>query len=379
MRHAWLLAALAACLSGGCATVGAPAASSYLVRQDCGGLARCFTTIQAAVDASQKDTSPGPVTIDVGAGDFNEKVTIRRGNLTLAGKGRSRTRLHHALAAENARPFHRRGWGTPGSATLTIDADTVTIRNITVENDFDYLANDALPAGDRRKIDNSQAVALLLDIHSDRVLLEEVALVAYQDTLFANGGRAHVRNSLISGNVDFIFGDGQLLIENSELRSRRRSSRERDEGFQSFILAPSTQLSQPIGIVVYRSRLTREQGVSDGSVALARPWHPTTRFADGRYADPNAVGMALFIDCYMDAHIHEKHWASMPGTARDGTKTAIFRPQDSRFWESGSKGPGARRIDIGMRWKPAMGIAEIRRHFFPGWTVARHAPTALST
>ena len=366
MRHAIFVAAVSA-LAGGCATVRAPAPLSYSVRHDCGEVANCFTTVQGALDAAEKDTSARPVRIDVGAGDFNEKVTIRRGNLTLAGKGRARTRLHHDLAAEHAGRFHRANWGTPGSATLTIDADRVTVSDIKVENDFDYLANDALPTGDSRKIGNSQAAALLLDIHSDRVLLDKVALVGFQDTLFANGGRAYVRDSFISGNVDFIFGNGQLLIEDSELMTRRRASGDSDDGFQSFILAPSTQLSQPIGIVVYNSRLTRERGVPDGSVALARPWHPTTRFADGRYADPEAVGMALFIDCNMDAHINEKHWASMPGTARDGTKTAIFRPQDSRFWESGSSGSGARRVDIGMTWKPPLRMDAIRRQFFADW------------
>ena len=70
---------------------------------------------------------------------------------------------------------------------------------------------------------------------------------------------------------------------------------------QSIVAAPSTPLAQAIGIVVYRSRLTREPGVPDGTVALGRPWHPTRNFPDGRYADPGAVGQASYIDCYMDA------------------------------------------------------------------------------
>lgn len=343
--------------------------NDFTVREMCNEMPRCFTSIQAAVDAASQIPADQAVKITVSEGDFAEKVTIRRGNLTLAGTGRDRTRLHNSLAAEHAGSFHRAGWGTPGSATLTIDAVDVAVRDLTVENTFDYLANDALNAGDTRKINNSQAAALLLDIHSDKVFMEDVSLIGYQDTLFANGGRAYVRGSRISGNVDFIFGNGQLLVENSELVSRRRASDENDKGFQSFILAPSTNLAQPFGIVVIGSRLIREDGVPDGAVGLARPWHPTTRFPDGRYADPDAVGMAMFIDCYMDSHIHEQHWASMPGTARDGTKTAIFRPQDSRFWESGSKGPGARRVDIEMKWQPPQSVKELRRKFFAGWSV----------
>ncbi len=238
---------------------------------------------------------------------------------------------------------------------------------MTVENTFEYLANDALPDNDPRKIANSQALAVLLDLHSDRVLLDRVALIGYQDTLFAHGKRAYVRNGFISGNVDFIFGNGQLLIENSVVQSRRRAASVKAGELESFVVAPSTPLSQQVGIVVYRSRLTRERGVRDGGVALGRPWHPTTNFPDGRYADPNAVGQASFIDCYMDAHINVEHWTSMNGTARNGSKTDVFLPQDSRFAESGSYGPGARRVDIGIKWKGWLSIEETKRLIFEDW------------
>ena len=66
---------------------------------------------------------------------------------------------------------------------------------------------------DPEKIKASQGVALLLDIDSDRVKLNDVALHGNQDTLFANGSRAYIRNSTISGNYDFTFGNGQLLID----------------------------------------------------------------------------------------------------------------------------------------------------------------------
>jgi len=104
-------------------------------------------------------------------------------------------------------------------------------------------------------------------------------------------------------------------------------------------------------------------------VGLARPWHPTTRFADGRYADPNAVGQAVFIDCAMGAHIHPDHWASMNGTARDGTMSAVFTPQTARFYESGSRGAGAKARDIGMRWQGAASIAQIRARLLAGWAL----------
>lgn len=340
------------------------AKTSLKVRASCAEQTRCFTTIGAALDEAERDRSDRWITIDIGAGVFREKPTIRRNRIRLVGRGIGRTRLHFDAVAEHAAHYDRGRWGTAGSATLTVAADQVLVSGMTIENDFDYLANDALADGDPRKISNSQGVAVTLDTASDRVLFDRVAILGYQDTLFTRGKRAIVRKSLIAGNVDFIFGNGMLLIEYSEVRARRRGAATDGEPFASFVTAPSTNLQQPIGIVIYRSRLTREAGVADGSVALGRPWHPTTGFPDGRYADPAAIGQAVFIDCHMDAHIHPDGWASMPGTARDGTKTAIFRPQDSRFAEIRSRGPGARRRDIGIAWTGAPDIATVRRAMF---------------
>ena len=353
----------AACVSGPPALQ-----ATYAVRSDCGGAPRCFATIQAALDAAEAAQPQGWLRVDVAPGDYREKVTLRRPMTRLHGAGAGRTFLRFDAVAETAGHYHRDKWGTAGSATLTIDADRVVVEGITIENTYDYLANDALADGDPRKIGNSQALAVLVDRHSDRVLVQDAELLGYQDTLFADGKRAIVRRSVIAGNIDFIFGGGQLLIVDSTIRTRPRAAAFKAGEVQSIVAAPSTPASQAIGIVVYRSRLTREAGVPDGSVALGRPWHPTRNFADGRYADPAAVGQVSYIDCYMDAHIHPEHWTSMLGTARDGTKTQVFSPQqDARFFESGSRGPGARRSDIGMRWNDAPGIDEVRRVIFDGW------------
>ncbi len=343
----------------------------YSVKAECGGKARCFTSVQAALDASARDDSGNWVIVDIAPGHYHEKVTVSRPQTKLRGHGAGKTRIEYDAVAQTAGHYHRNAWGTPGSATVTVDADLVTIDGLTIENSYDFLANDTLPAGDANKISNSQGVAILADVHSDRVMLSHTALIGNQDTLFANGKRLLIRKGFISGNVDFIFGNGQVLIEDSTIESRRRATAFAPGEFQSFVLAPSTPLSQEIGIVVYRSRLTREAGVPDGSVALGRPWHPTTTFADGRYADPNAVGQATFIDCFMDAHIRNDHWTEMAGTARDGTKTARFLPQDSRFFESGSSGPGGAHSDIGIKWTAKPDIRHIHAVFFDGWTSAK--------
>lgn len=365
IRHLLVPAALSFALA--IAAGAADKSFVYHVEQNCAGVPACYTSVQSALKASATVGGDDWVIVEVGAGEFREKVNIWRAKTVLRGKGTGRTRLIFDAVAETAGSYHRSHWGTPGSATLTVDADQVTVENLTVENGFDFLANDALSEGNPRKIANSQAAAVLLDIHSDRVLMSDVSLLGYQDTLFANGARAYIRRSLIAGNVDFIFGNGTLLIEDSEIRTRPRSAAFAKNEVQSFVVAPSTPIRQRLGIVVYRSRLTREAGVPDHSVALGRPWHPTTRFPDGHYADPSAVGQASFIDCFMDAHIRSDHWTSMNGTARDGSKTAMFRPEDARFSETGSYGPGARHTKMEALRSDSVNIQAVYGVLFDGW------------
>ena len=358
------LGVLAAALLGGASAVASPAADTYAVARDCTRSALpCYTSVQLALNAAERDQSERWIEIRVMPGDYEEKPVIRRNRIKIVGAGRNVSRLHFGAVAQTSGRYHRANWGTPGSATLTINAAEVRISDLTIENTFDYLANDALADSDEGKIANPQAVALLLDVASDSVAISDAAILGYQDTLFTNGGRAWIARSLISGNIDFIFGNAQLLIEDSEIRTRKRAAKILPGEFHSFIAAPSTPLSQSTGLVIYRSRLTREPGVPDASVALARPWHPTKRFADGRYADPEAVGHALFIECHMDAHIHPDHWAPMNGTSRDGTMGTVFHPQDARFAERGSTGPGAASKPIGMTWRDARSLQEIRQEF----------------
>lgn len=365
MRFPFLVGIASTIIAG---PANAAAADTLLVAQHCGDQARpCYTSLQNALDAAERSAADGWITIRIAPGEYREKPVVRRGKVRLVGSGRERTKIKFGAVAQTAGHYHRANWGTPGSATLTIDAADVSVSGMTIENTFDYLGNDKRLQNDPKKIGNPQGVAVLLDVHSDRVAIDRSSIIGYQDTLFANGGRAVVRRSLITGNVDFIFGDGQLLIEHSEIRTRARSAALEQGEFHSFIAAPSTPRTRPMGIVFYASHLTREIGVPDQSVALARPWHPTKRFPDGRYADPDAIGHAVFIDCVLDAHIHPDHWASMNGTARDGTMTSVFRPQDSRFHEAGSRGPGAKTHDIGMQMSVDANVDEYRKILFKGW------------
>ena len=96
------------------------------------------------------------------------------------------------------------------------------------------------------------------------------------------------------------------------------------------------------GLVFLRCQLLRENTlVPANSHALGRPWHLAVTFSDGRYADPNAVGSSVFIDCFMDDQIAQDGWWSMTGLQKSGPTRTVFRPEDARFFEYRSYGPGA--------------------------------------
>ncbi len=325
-----LMLALTACVHPASATYDARVIAGYQ-----GHAPDTHASIAQAIAAAPVNAVK-PYRIHIAPGGYYEKIVIDKPHIHLVGSGSDKTRIYYdAYAGQETAP--EKTWGTRESATLILRAADVHLYDLTIENSFDFLRNDALHHDDPQKIRHAQAVALTLDHGSDRTLVRNVALLGYQDTLFTDSGRVWFDRSLIAGNVDFIFGAGNALFTDSEIRTRIRG---RDILPVGYVTAPSTQIAREYGLTFIRCRLTREAGVPDQSTYLGRPWHPTTQFADGRYADPNAIGKAVFMDSYLDAHIADAGWHSMGGTAKDGSRVT-FQPEDARFHEARNHGPGA--------------------------------------
>jgi pectinesterase len=299
-----------------------------------------FSSLSAAIDAAPNN-SKKPYRIFIKSGDYYEKIIIAKPNIHLIGESREKTRIYYdAYAGQQsteAGATQRQIWGTAGSATLIVRAADIQLYTLTLENSFDFARNDALADSDPTRTIHTQAVALHLDNGSDRFVARNINLLGHQDTLFVNAGRSWFDQSLIAGSVEFIFGKGNAVFTQSEIKTRLRG---KSVSPYAYLTAPSTSINREYGLTFIDCTLTREPGVPDNSVYLGRPWHPTTQFADGRYADPNAIGKAVFINSWMDAHIASDGWHSMSGTAKDGSKIQ-FLPQDARFFEFNSSGPGA--------------------------------------
>ncbi|MEC5385864.1 pectinesterase family protein [Uliginosibacterium sp. H3] len=299
-----------------------------------------FKTVQQALDAAP-DNSPTPWRIAIRNGRYYEKLEITKPNIRFIGESRDKTILTFDAYSGLNKPGGGGAWGTNGCATLIVRATDFAALDITIENGFDYPANDKKDPKDPTYTNAGQAVAVMTAKGADRSFFANVKITGHQDTLFVDAGRSLFRKCYVSGNVDFIFGAGQSVFEECEIVTRPRTK----PGVNpvGYVTAPSTQISNPYGLVFVRCKLIKENGdVPAESSPLGRPWHPTTTMPDGRYADPNAIGSSVFIECFMEDHITSDGWAAMAGTQKSGPDRVWFQPEDSRFFEYKSSGPGAK-------------------------------------
>lgn len=216
-----------------------------------------------------------------------------------------------------------RAYGTFSSATLAVFSDDVQLTHLTVENDaMNQVRRGIGYPPEAAESGGAQAVALMTQ--GDRIHLHDVALLGHQDTLYVRasrgGDRVYLHQSLIAGDVDFIFGDGTLVIDDSTVLSR---AGRRSPGHGGHILAPSTDPSRSLGLLVNRSRLISEAGLAPGAISLGRAWDQGVAKGQWQLGHPN--GQALVRDSVLGPHIGP--WAA--STAR--------RP-------FGSEGPAANRM-----------------------------------
>ncbi|WP_020140802.1 pectinesterase family protein [Streptomyces sp. 351MFTsu5.1] len=222
-------------------------------------------SVQAAVDAV---TGPG-WTIVVHPGTYREVVNVPATAAELTLRGAARDPRAAVIVYDNANGTKKPDgttYGTAGSATFTSAAPGLTVRDLT-------LANDWLRA-DHPDITGTQAVAACT--YGDRTHFDNVRLLAHQDTLFlettalASFDRQYFRRCYIEGDVDFVFGRATAVFEECHFRTLRRDVTFTPKGM---VFAPSTARANPRGILVVRSRIT--SGAEDGAYKLARPWVPS--------------------------------------------------------------------------------------------------------
>ncbi len=216
---------------------------------------------------------------------YRQKVVIERDDVLVEGNG--------ARIVWDDHNGMRPGFGTGASATLTVCGNRTEFRNLIVENDFDYLANRARKDEDPHSMMGLQAVAVFTRPEYTDAVFRDCTFISWQDTLFTDCAQSRFDDCMIYGNIDFIFGRSNAVFRNCTIISTG----------EGFVAAPSTSAKTEKGLCFENCTVTCTDSVEDGSVYLARPWHPSERSDTNSYVS--------FVGCRLDRHINHGLWASM--------------------------------------------------------------------
>jgi pectate lyase len=257
-----------------------------------------FRTIQGALDhVMQKLDVATPATIDVRNGSYRELLFLRgKNNLTVRGESRDGV----IVSYEN---FEARNPGTGGSAP-TAQAVPAGGRSLFLIESTDLLTLDnfTLRNTHRRSGTGDQAETIYFNSDQGRLIATNMRFTSEQDTLQLKGF-SWFFDSLIEGNVDFIWGGNRVaLFEDSEIRTLGDSRSTTPSG--GYVLQARTVSATDKGFVFLNSRLTHAPGpagttVAPGATYLARSGGSASYFDN-----------VTFIDCRIDTHIAALGWAA---------------------------------------------------------------------
>jgi pectinesterase len=255
----------------------ANAASSVTVATDGSGN---YTTVQAAIAAVSSGS-----TITVKAGTYHGQVVIPSSKSGLTIQGATGTSGDIVITGNT--PITT--VGVTGSATVYNQAKDTTIKGLTMQNTY-----------------GAGAQALALYAAGDRQVYRNVQIKGYQDTFLSWGGtgssqaRQYIYKSYVEGAVDFIYGNGAVVIDTTTVKSLNIGSTSNN----GYITAAATENTNTYGFLIWRSTLTSSAAAQ--TVALGRCWHAGN--------DTNAIGQVLVRESALGSHIRQTGgWQDMSG------------------------------------------------------------------
>ena len=245
--------------------------------------------------------------IYVKKGIYKEKVIIPQWltNIEICGEDRDQTIItydDHANIVMDARFWpaetseqlmamgNRAKLGTFRSFTVRVDANDITFKNITIENNAARLG---------------QAVAV--HTQGDRLVFVNCRFLGNQDTVYT--GMPHTRilfdHCYIEGTTDFIFGPSTAWFEDCDIYCK----------INSYITAASTPQDVAYGYIFNNCRITTAPEVT--KMYLGRPWRD--------------YGYTLFMNCELPRQILPEGWHHWQ----------IEREKTARYLEYNNRGEGA--------------------------------------
>jgi pectinesterase len=310
-------------------SAGLPAASTYTptytVAADGSGT---HTSVQAAITDANSAAGTDRVYILVKPGTYRELVCVRGTvPITLYGVDEDATQVTIAFDNYNSKTVDSAQtnacaapsgatYGTSGSTTFFVSSPGFHAQNLTIANDF---VEGTLTSG-------VQAVAITTT--GDQLVFQNVRVLGNQDTLQVKSGsgtvvaRSYFKNSYIEGDTDFIFGRGTAVFDGCTITyvSTRKNN--------STHLAPSTEASNPYGMLIINSTMVGDAAMPTGTAFLGRAWDESSAAA------PN--GQAVIRNTQISDHIR----VAGPWTAA-ATSNRAFNPDTNRLFEYQNTGTGA--------------------------------------
>jgi len=219
-------------------------------------------------------------------GTYKEKLVIPQWltNIELCGEDRDQT----VITWDDHANINK--MGTFRTYTLKVEANSITMKNLTVENNSARLG---------------QAVALHTE--GDRLTFVNCRFLGHQDTIYTGmpHTRLYFKDCYIEGTTDFIFGPSTAWFEHCDILCKDNS----------YITAASTPQDAPFGYIFNNCRITAAEHVD--KVYLGRPWRD--------------YGYTLFMNCELPSQIRPEGWHHWREEAK----------QTARYYEYNNHGEGA--------------------------------------
>ena len=176
----------------------------------------------------------------------------------------------------------------------------------------------AVKLGIRNTAGDEKQQALALRVKGDRAIFFNCRIDGHQDTLFAQAYRQYYRSCIISGTVDFIFGDAAAVFQRCVLLVRDPLP-----GKPGVVTAHGRRdRQQTTGFVLHRTRIVADDSLASKSSTvktfLGRPWKEFSR--------------VLVIESVIDGFVHAQGY--MPWEGKNNLGTAFYG-------EFGNVGSGA--------------------------------------
>lgn len=208
--------------------------------------------------------------------------------------------------------------------------------------------------------EKDQAVALR--VQSDRSIFINCWMDGYQDTLYAQSHFQFYRGCVISGTIDFVFGDASAVFQNCLFQVRRPLAKQKNV----LTAHGRTYSHESTGYVIQHCKIEADktlEGVDDYEVEnyLARPW--------------KAYSRTIFMENKISIDIHPDGY--LPWDGNFGLDTLYYAEYNNRGAGSNVtarvKWPGVHVIDRNMAEKYTVA------NFIQGnrWIPSRGAPAHM--